>query len=75
MPKIMLLVNILTLLTLSLFNRGDVHRHIVLAIQFNGLWGALGISRRDNLMNKPVTFASLYDLVTDYTTSYVSKKS
>jgi len=50
--------------------RDNVHRHIVLAIRFEGQWGALGLSRRKNLMNKPFKFASLEDLIKDYEASY-----
>ncbi len=32
------------------------YRHIVLAVHFNGCYGALGLSRRKNLMYKPLTF-------------------
>ena len=28
------------------FAHGTVHRHIVLAVRYDGKWGALGISRR-----------------------------
>lgn len=35
-----------------------------------GLWGALGLSRRAELMDKPLKFASLADLVADFVTSY-----
>ena len=50
--------------------RDNVHRHIVLAIKYEGKWGAVGISRRSNLMYKPIKFNSLYDLVEEYSTSY-----
>ena len=52
------------------FFHGTVHRHIVLAIRYEGKWGAIGISRRANLMNKPMTFSSLSALVEDYRHSY-----
>jgi hypothetical protein len=51
--------------------RGNIHRHIVLAVRYAGHWGALGISRRENLMNKPLIFSSLSELVMDYKKSYV----
>lgn len=35
----------------------NVHRHVVLAVSANGLYGALGMSRRDDLMYKPLRFA------------------
>jgi tubulinyl-Tyr carboxypeptidase len=52
------------------FVHGTVHRHIVLAIRYEGKWGALGISRRDKLMNRPISFTSLADLVLNYRESY-----
>jgi len=52
------------------FAHGTVHRHIVLAVRYQGWWGALGVSRRASLMNKPLRFASLAELVEEYRTSY-----
>ena len=49
---------------------GKTFRHIVLAIRVDGKWGALGISRRNSLMNKPFKFSSLGDLVLEYKKSY-----
>merc|ERR1719230_942717 len=49
---------------------GQVFRHIVLAIEHNGKWGALGISRRDTLMYKELKFSSLGALVRNYKESY-----
>lgn len=47
-------------------------RHIVLAVRHpgTGLWGAIGLSRRAELMDKPLKFASLADLMADYVASY-----
>lgn len=59
----------------SLYN-GKVYRHIVLAVGlFDGAlqsvrWGALGISRRKSLMDKPCTFTSLSQLIEDYSQAY-----
>jgi hypothetical protein len=53
------------------FDRGNVHRHIVLAIKHEDKWAALGISRRSNLMSKPFEFNSLLELIREYETSYV----
>jgi hypothetical protein len=50
--------------------RGEIHRHIVLAVKINNTWGALGISRRSNLMFKDIKYQSLYELIVDYKTSY-----
>jgi tubulinyl-Tyr carboxypeptidase len=49
---------------------GKIYRHIVLAVRVDGKWGALGISRRSNLMNKPMKFDSLGDLAQEYKESY-----
>jgi hypothetical protein len=54
----------------SYFEDGS-HRHMVLAIcNEEGMWGAVGISRRPDLMNKPMIFESLYDLIVEYKTSF-----
>jgi hypothetical protein len=50
---------------------GDhVHRHIVLALKHDGKWGAMGISRRSNLMNKSFKFDTIAELVFEYERSY-----
>ena len=51
---------------------GHVHRHIVLVIHHpsTGQWGALGISRRHDLMDKKLEFTSLSSLVHDYLCNY-----
>lgn len=48
----------------------NIHRHVVLVVSCNGLYGALGMSRRDDLMHKPLQFTCLSDLVIDYIESY-----
>jgi hypothetical protein len=50
----------------------QVYRHIVLAVHdpSTGLFGALGISRRGDLMYKPLAFASLAVLLADYQQAY-----
>ena len=45
-------------------------RHIVLAIRFQGKWGAIGLSRKDTLMYKKVHFPSLSALIKDYQEAY-----
>ncbi|KAL3158407.1 Tubulinyl-Tyr carboxypeptidase 1, variant 2 [Trebouxia sp. C0009 RCD-2024] len=52
---------------------GHVYRHIVLAVRHpeTGQWGALGLSRRAELMDKALTYASLADLLQNYITSYM----
>ena len=52
------------------FFHGTVHRHIVLAIRYDGKWGAIGISRRSSLMNKPIKYSSLAELVDEFKSSY-----
>ena len=44
--------------------------HVVLGIYYNGKFGALGLSRRDDLMYKPLKFKTLYDLIENYKTCY-----
>jgi tubulinyl-Tyr carboxypeptidase len=48
----------------------NTHRHIVLAIRYDGKWGAIGISRRSTLMNKDIRFDSLADMVDEYKRCY-----
>ena len=47
-------------------------RHIILAVRHpdTGKWGALGLSRRAELMDKPLTYPTLADLLADYVASY-----
>ncbi|CAH8443649.1 unnamed protein product [Schistosoma guineensis] len=49
---------------------GKVFRHVVLGIYSSGLFGALGLSRRENLMYKPLNFPSLSLLINNYTEAY-----
>jgi hypothetical protein len=51
---------------------GEVYKHIVLVIRLGGKWGALGLSRRADLMDKPCTFGSLDELVEEYTRAYTA---
>ena len=44
--------------------------HVVLGVYYNGKFGALGLSRRDDLMYKPLKFKTLYDLIENYKTCY-----
>ena len=53
----------------SVFN-GHRYYHVVLGIYFNGHFGALGISRRKDLMDKSLKFKNLYDLIADYQSAY-----
>ncbi|CAI2723303.1 unnamed protein product [Schistosoma spindalis] len=59
-----------TISFVSEFN-GKVFRHVVLGIySSSGLFGALGLSRRENLMYKPLNFPSLSLLINNYTEAY-----
>lgn len=49
---------------------GHYYRHVVLGIHHNGKFGTLGLSRRDDLMFKPLKFKSLWELLEDFTKSY-----
>eukprot|EP00696_Hemimastix_kukwesjijk_P016240 gnl/Hemi2/4618_TR1599_c0_g1_i1.p1 gnl/Hemi2/4618_TR1599_c0_g1~~gnl/Hemi2/4618_TR1599_c0_g1_i1.p1 ORF type:complete len:243 (+),score=44.92 gnl/Hemi2/4618_TR1599_c0_g1_i1:646-1374(+) len=44
--------------------------HIVLAVRYEGRWGSLGLSRRKELMYKPLMYKSLPDLIQDYIHAY-----
>lgn len=44
--------------------------HVVLGVQYNGKFGALGLSRRDDLMFKPLKFKTLWDLIEDFNQNY-----
>ena len=48
----------------------NTHKHIVLGIYHNAYYGALGLSRRKTLMDKPITFPTLTDLILDYKKCY-----
>jgi hypothetical protein len=52
--------------------QSNIYRHIVLAIQVDGKWGCLGISRRDDLMFKPFVFSSLWEVFEDFRQSYLN---
>ena len=39
----------------TMFNRAT-YNHVVLGVYYNGYYGALGMSRRQDLMNKPLKF-------------------
>ena len=51
---------------------GHVHRHIVLAVQHvpSGRFGALGLSRRSELMFKDLAYPSLSALLEDFSAAY-----
>ncbi|KAG1668633.1 hypothetical protein FOA52_002486 [Chlamydomonas sp. UWO 241] len=51
---------------------GETYRHIVLVVHYvpERKWGALGISRQQELMFKDLVFDSLAELVADYKAAY-----
>lgn len=49
---------------------GNVHRHVVLGMYHSGRYGALGMSRREDLMYKPLLYKSLSEVVLDFEKSY-----
>lgn len=49
---------------------GNYFRHIVLGVNLGGRYGALGMSRREDLMYKPPAFRTLSELVLDYEAAY-----
>lgn len=49
---------------------GNYFHHVVLGIYCNGHYGSLGMSRRAELMDKPLTFRTLSDLIFDFEDSY-----
>lgn len=49
---------------------GHVHRHIVMIVRYNGKFGAIGLSRKKELMYKPVTFDTFADILADFKQSY-----
>jgi hypothetical protein len=59
-------------LTFKSSSHGKVYRHIVLAVRYNGRYGALGLSRQPSLMYKGLEYTSLADLVKDYQDAYHS---
>ena len=54
----------------SIYN-GNVYRHVVLGVYHGGRYGAIGMSRREDLMYKPLTYKSLSDLVFDFEKCYI----
>ncbi|XP_040286348.1 tubulinyl-Tyr carboxypeptidase 2 [Bufo bufo] len=49
---------------------GNYFHHVVLGIHHNGHYGTLGMSRRSDLMDKPMTFKTLSELIFDFEESY-----
>ena len=48
----------------------NTHKHIVLGIYHSSRYGALGLSRRTTLMDKPITFLTLTELILEYKKCY-----
>jgi len=51
-------------------HKGRSYYHIVLGLSFAGCYGSIGISRKSNLMDKPLRFKSLSSLLEDFSKSY-----
>ncbi|KAM4690132.1 tubulinyl-Tyr carboxypeptidase 1 [Rhinophrynus dorsalis] len=49
---------------------GGCFRHIVLGLHWGGHFGALGISRREDLMYKPLKYRTLSELIADFQEAY-----
>lgn len=49
---------------------GHHFHHVVLGVYCNGRYGTLGMSRRQDLMDKPMAFRTLGELVADFEDSY-----
>eukprot|EP00668_Euglena_longa_P036145 GGOE01046455.1.p1 GENE.GGOE01046455.1~~GGOE01046455.1.p1 ORF type:complete len:880 (+),score=198.09 GGOE01046455.1:141-2780(+) len=49
---------------------GTVYRHIVLLTRHTSRWGALGLSRKEDLMYKPLTYNSLADILLNFKQAY-----
>ncbi|TRY98144.1 hypothetical protein DNTS_028492 [Danionella cerebrum] len=49
---------------------GHHFHHVVLGVYFNGRYGTLGMSRRTDLMDRPLIFRTLSELVFDFEDSY-----
>ena len=44
--------------------------HVVLGLVHGNRFGAMGLSRRSNLMDKKLDYSSLYDLIMEFEQSY-----
>lgn len=55
-------------------SKGNVHRHVVLGVYCHstGMFGVLGMSRRQDLGYKPLEYKTLTDLLLDYIESYTT---
>lgn len=50
-----------------------VYQHIVLLVQHGGKWGAFGISRCPDLMNKDLIFDSMSSVIENFKMAYESQ--
>ena len=50
--------------------RPHTHKHVVLGLYHFGSFGALGLSRRNTLMYKPMVYTSLCELIEDFRRAY-----
>lgn len=50
-----------------------VYQHIVLLVHHGGKWGAFGISRCSDLMNKDLVFNSMSSVIENFTAAYKSQ--
>ncbi|XP_023340823.1 vasohibin-2 isoform X2 [Eurytemora carolleeae] len=48
--------------------------HVVLGLLYKGKFGAVGLSRKSTLMDKPLIYSSLFDLILEYQRSYTECK-
>ncbi|RXM31814.1 Vasohibin-2 [Acipenser ruthenus] len=49
---------------------GNYFHHVVLGVYCNGRYGSLGMSRRPDLMDKPLAFRTLSELIFEFEDSY-----
>ncbi|XP_039594231.1 tubulinyl-Tyr carboxypeptidase 2 isoform X1 [Polypterus senegalus] len=49
---------------------GNFFHHVVLGVYCNGRYGSLGMSRRPDLMDKPLSFRTLSELIFEFEDSY-----
>lgn len=52
-------------------HKGNSHFHVVLGISYAGMYGTIGISRRQELMDKPIAFTSLAAMLENFSLSYM----
>lgn len=50
--------------------KGRAYHHIVLVIRCNSMYGAVGLSRKSTLMDKPLIYNGLYQLIMEYKKQY-----